>query len=93
MNASGLAGDEKLFKIAFETITFFSGLKSEISGKGPRSKDLKLSFALLMRNSGLAKVSGLASMWVLDKRLVKPFEYTDGTLIYPAVAFVGRVFE
>jgi hypothetical protein len=86
-------GDKKLFKIAFQVITFFSGLKSEISRKGPRNEELKLSFDLMMQNSGLADISNFRSLWILDKKLVEPFEYTNTTLIYPAVGFAGNVFE
>lgn len=85
-------GDKNLFKIAFQTITFFSGSKTEISRHDSRNEDLKLSFNALMYNGGLVNVTNLRALWILDERLVVPMEYANGTEVYPAVAFVGNVF-
>ena len=45
-----------------------------------------------MQNSGLANVTNLRALWILNERLVEPMQYANGVEVYPAVAFVGNVF-
>ena len=85
-------GDKGLFKIALLAITFFRGSKNEISINDLRSKNLKMSFDELLNNSGLARVTNLRALWILNKRLVQPKNYTNGFETYPAVAFVANLF-
>lgn len=83
-------GDKGLFKIAFLTITFFSGSQSETKRDELKNEELKSHFDEMMKNSGLAKMTNLRALWILDK--FEPVEYSNAVQIFPAVAIVGQVF-
>jgi hypothetical protein len=84
-------GDKGLFKIALMAITFFSGAKEEMTSNSNKEEELKSSFNKMLTISGLDKKTNLRALWLLNKRLVIPMEYSSGPEIYPAVAFVGNI--
>jgi hypothetical protein len=79
--------------IAFETITFYKGLKNKISKSDLRNESFKSSFNELMKNREWNNLKpNFWALWILNKSLVKPIEYSRARFeIYPAVAFVGKV--
>jgi len=83
-----------LRKIALEAVVFYRGsgerrkLKANI-----KSGNFRALFKKLLRNTELEQRSNLHALWVLSKRLVAPFEYSNTFEIYPAVAFIGHVSE
>ena len=82
-----------LRKIALEVIVFYKGAKEKSKLENVKCENFKLLFRKLLRNTELASKSNFHAVWVLNKRLVVPFEYSDGFEVYPAVAFVGYISD
>jgi len=83
-----------LRKIALEAVVFYRGSKEESKLKADiKSRNFRASFRKLLRNTELEQKANLHALWVLNKRLVAPFEYSNTFEIYPAVAFIGHVSE
>jgi hypothetical protein len=32
------------------------------------------------------------ALWLVNKRMQEPFEYSNGNEIYPAIAFIAKIF-
>jgi len=86
-------GHRKLFKIALEAITFQKGSRQKKKVRDFDGETIKIAFQKLMSIAPLKDETNIRSVWILDKRLVDPFEYSNGFWIYPAVAFIGKVFS
>ena len=83
-----------LIKIAFEAITFYEGSKNKYKKKDWEKKDFKQIYSNLMTNKELNQLTTFNSLWVLNKRLVEPYDYPDGSFeVYPAIAFIGDISE
>jgi len=83
-----------LRKIALEAIVFYKGAKEKSKlEEDIKSEDFKSLFKNLLRNSELTNKSNFHALWILDKKLVVPFEYSDWFEIYPAVVFVGYISD
>jgi hypothetical protein len=90
----GLTYGNGLRKIALEAVVFYRGSKEENKLKVDiKSEDFRVLLRKLLRNTELGKRSNLHALWLLNKRLVTPFEYANTFEIYPAVAFVGHVSD
>jgi len=86
--------DKMLTKMALLTIVFYEGSKKKISEKEVMKLDFKNIFRKMLNRTGLMKTSNLLSLWILDRRLIIPFEYQNKeNEIYPAVGFVGKILE
>jgi len=86
--------DKMLTKMALLTIVFYEGSKKKISEKNVMKLDFKNIFRKMLNKTGLMKTSNLLSLWVLDRRLVIPFEYQNKeNEMYPAVGFIGEILE
>jgi hypothetical protein len=86
--------DKMLTKMALLTIVFYEGSKKEISEKEVMKLNFKNILRKMLNNTGLMRTSNLVSLWVLDRRLVMPFEYQNEEYeIYPAIGFVGKILE
>ena len=84
--------DQWVDKLAFEAIVFYKGSKNKIYMSDLRGESFKSSFSELMKNKEWNSLKpNLQALWILNKRLVKPVEFSNGYEIYPAVAFVGKV--
>ena len=83
-----------LRKIALEAVVFYRGSKERSKLKVDiKSRNFRALFRRLLRNTELEQRSNLHALWVLNERLVAPFEYANSFEIYPAVAFIGHVSE
>jgi hypothetical protein len=90
----GLAYGNGLRKIALESIVFYRSSKDEDKLMfDVEREDFQKLFKTLLRNTKLDKKSNFHALWMLSRSLIKPFEYSDGFEIYPAVAFIGYVSE
>ncbi|MEM2970223.1 MAG: hypothetical protein QXR63_04740 [Candidatus Bathyarchaeia archaeon] len=83
-----------LRKIALETVVFYKSSKEKDKLMIDLKKEnFKMLFRKLLRNTELEKRSKFHALWILNRRLIEPFEYSDCFQIYPAVGFIGRVSE
>ena len=87
-----------LRKIALEVIVFYRDSKDKSKLKGDfKTSDFRTLFRNLLKNTELGHKSNFHALWILDKRLIEPFEYKDkngrGFEIFPAIAFVGKISE
>lgn len=90
----GLTYGNGLRKIALECIVFYRSSKEKDKLMFDVGKEnFKKLFNKLLRNTKLEKRSNFHALWVLSRRLIKPFEYSDGFEIYPAVGFIGYASE
>lgn len=85
-----------LIKIALEAVVFYKGSKradaQRTLKKALREEDFEDLFGRFMENSGLVKETNVKALWILNERLVEPYEYEDGSCeLYPAVALIGRI--
>jgi uncharacterized protein YbcV (DUF1398 family) len=82
-------GDDFLFKIALEAVAF----RRRISSKEVMDLEADKIRKSFQRLSEVSPLNGaqMHFLWLLDRRLVKPIEYSDCTMIYPAVAFIAKV--
>jgi len=90
-----VAGSDKMLtKMALLTIVFYEGSKKKISERNVMKLDFKNIFRKMLNKTGLMKTANMLSVWVLDKRLVIPYEYQNKEYeMYPAVGFVGKILE
>ena len=85
--------DEGLIKIALQTIVFRQTSQNHISNKELKDKDLEEDFDRLIQKAGL-KESNFKSLWLLHDRLNKSVKFDKNHFeLYPAVAFVGKVYD
>lgn len=85
--------DEGLIKIALQTIVFWQGSKNHISNKDLKDKDFEEKFDQLILKSDLNK-SNFKSLWLLHDKLIKSVKFDKNYFeLYPAVAFVGKVYD
>jgi hypothetical protein len=83
-----------LRKIALEAVVFYRGLKQKNALEADaRSKNFRTLHKELLRAPELNTKSNLHALWVLNKRLVSPIEYSNTWEIYPAVAFIGAISD
>jgi hypothetical protein len=85
--------DKGLIKIALEGITFYKGSEKKEILNDFKTEQIEISFKKLVELARLKNKMNMCSLWLLNKRLVKPVEYSDRYEIYPAVAFLGKVFS
>ena len=84
-------GDKGFFKIALEAVTFFKGSSEKDRLIVVKKQEIVDSFERLINHAPLDKAN-MYALWLLDKRMKKPIEYSDGNQIFPAVAFIAKVF-
>jgi len=82
-----------LIKIAIEAIAFYEGSKYKFPKNHLRSLNFEDAFNKMLRNMRLAEKPNLRAIWLLDTRLVEPYEYSETFEIYPALAFLGKISE
>lgn len=82
-----------LIKIALQTIVFYQSSQDDIVQDELKNQDFKKIFKQLIRNTDLNEKSNFRSLWLPSEGLIKSVEYNNGFEIYPAVAFVGKVFD
>lgn len=87
-----LAINKGTIKIALQAIVFYRFSQNKIRNDESEERDLEDAFELLIQNSDL-KESNVRSLWILHDRLFRSFDVDNGYEIYPAVAFVGKVFD
>ncbi|MFZ3168148.1 MAG: hypothetical protein WA130_11085 [Candidatus Methanoperedens sp.] len=87
-----LAMNKGTIKIALQAIVFFRSSQNTIRNDESEEQDIEDAFELLIQNSDL-KESNVRSLWILHDRLFRAFEYDNGYEIFPAVAFVGKIFD
>ena len=81
--------DKGLIKIALQTIVFYQGSKYPIPKKDLEDKD----FDRLILKTDLNE-SNFKSLWLLHDRLNKSEKFDENYFeLYPAVAFVGKVYD
>ncbi|MEM3759587.1 MAG: hypothetical protein QXZ02_00585 [Candidatus Bathyarchaeia archaeon] len=90
----GLSYGNGLRKIALESVVFYrSSREKDKLMFDVENENFKKLFKKLLRNTKLEKRSNFQALWILSRRLIKPFEYRDGFEIYPAVGFIGYASE
>jgi hypothetical protein len=83
-----------LIKIALETIVFYEGSKEKLRLTKTKHHNFAESFEQLIANSDFNQAPNMKALWVLNQKMVEPYEYEDGTSeIYPAVGFIGNISE
>ena len=83
-----------LRKIALEAIVFYRGSRDAKSlTAGIEIANFESLFRKLIENAKIGPKINLRALWVLDRRLVEPFQYGKSYEIYPAVAFIGHLSE
>ena len=86
-------GDRGLIKIALQTIVFCQGSKNHISNKDLKVKDFEEKFDQLILKHNLNEYN-FKSLWLLQDKLNKKVEvYEKYYALFPAVAFVGKVYD
>jgi hypothetical protein len=88
-----LTENNGLIKIALEAIVFYEGSSNEISNDVMKDQDFPLLLRQLISNSSLKDRVNFSSIWVLNKRLVEPYEYSNSFERYPALGFIGHISE
>jgi hypothetical protein len=78
--------DKSLFDIALEVITFYQNDPHSVN-----FKNIKQTFRNLTDYPSIKKRLSMSSLWLLDRKKIKPIKYDDGSQIYPAVAFIANV--
>lgn len=81
-----------LIRIALQAIVFYEVVQKDIANNDFEKRDLKDAFEQLINNTALID-SNMRSLWLLHPKLIRPQETDNRYEIYPAVAFVGRVFN
>lgn len=92
-----LAGNKGLIKMALEVVVFRRGTRNPNQNlEDDLRLDFKDLFDRMLDNTGLWKKTNFRALWLLHENLVEPFEYesTYGIkkVIFPAVAFIGKLF-
>lgn len=83
-----------LRKIALEAIVFYRDSKRKSTLEADiRNRNFRALYRKLLRVPEFRHNSNLNALWVLKKRLVSPIEYSNALEIYPAVAFIGNIFD
>lgn len=85
-----VCNDDRFLKIALEGVTFFKSNYSKENLTFERSEIIEV-FDWLKKSKSLNKANFYA-LWILDKRMNDPFEYSNGFEFYPAVTFIGKIF-
>lgn len=82
-----------IIKIALQAIIFYESSKNRISNNDISDRNFEDLFEKLIKNTELKKESNVTSLWLLHERLIKPVDYDTFFELYPAVAFVGKIFD
>ncbi len=82
-----------IIKIALQSIVFYRSSKERISENDINDNNFPELFRKLINNTELKNKSNMRSLWLLHERLIKPEEYDTCFEVYPAVAFVGKIFD
>jgi len=86
--------NEGLIKIALEAIVFLEGSKNKLSIDSLKDLDFAELLKTLINNMKTNQRLDMQALWVLNSRLVEPYQYPDGTSeIFPAVAFIANISE
>lgn len=83
-------GDKGFSKIALEGITFYKGNSDKDKLSVERSELIE-AFQRLRKSPPLNKAN-MYALWLVNKRMQEPFEYSNGNEIYPAVAFIAKIY-
>ncbi len=87
-----LCGDnKKLLKIALETVTFYKGSKVKEKLTDIKDSEIIDCYNSLKKSRSLNNMN-IYALWLADKRMTQPFEYSNCFEIYPAVAFFAKIF-
>lgn len=89
-----LAGNKGLIKIALEIIVFRRGSMDPNQNLEDDLKRLDFEdlFDKMLDTTGLRRRTNFRALWSLNRELVETFEYGSKKVIFPAVAFVGKIF-
>jgi len=87
-----LSMNKGMIKIALQAIVFYQSSQNDFTNEDLEEHDFIDDFEQLIQNTDLYE-SNVRSLWLLHDRLFQSFEYDNGYEIYPAVAFVGKVFD
>jgi len=83
-----------LRKIALEAVVFYRGSREKSDLKvDMKRRDFRVLFAKRLGKIKGKCTTNVNALWVLDKRLITPFEYSNTFEIYPAVGFIGYISD
>lgn len=85
-------GDKKIFKIGLEAITFFRRSSEKEKLIDFEEKAIVESFQKLKDLSPLNEAN-IFSLWIMPKTSIEQYECSGCYEIYPAVGFIGKIFQ
>jgi hypothetical protein len=84
--------NKTLVEIALEVVTFFRSSESTKKVDDIKTGAIKDAFKNMTGYPSIQRKLNMQSLWLLDRKKVKPIEFANYAQIYPAVAFIGSIF-